>query len=92
VQSNYHVARIVLGLTGERGINAAFVDIPLRLRDPHGLAVLAAILTSTPGTVWANLSDDGSVLTVHVLDLTDEEIWKEMVRHRYESLLLEIFE
>jgi multicomponent K+:H+ antiporter subunit E len=92
LQSNYHVARIVLGLTGGRGINAAFVDIPLRLRDPHGLAVLAAILTSTPGTVWANLSDDGTVLTVHVLDLTDEETWKDMVRNRYESLLLEIFE
>jgi multicomponent K+:H+ antiporter subunit E len=42
--------------------------------------------------VWANLPEDGSVLTVHVLDLTDEETWKQMVRHRYESLLLEIFE
>jgi multicomponent K+:H+ antiporter subunit E len=92
LRSNYNVARIVLGLTGGREINSAFVDIPLRLRDPHGLATLAAIVTSTPGTVWANLSEDSATLTLHVLDLTDEETWKNMIKNRYESLLMEIFE
>jgi multicomponent K+:H+ antiporter subunit E len=90
--SNYHVARIVLGLTGGRKIASGFVDIPLKLRDPHGLATLAAIVTSTPGTVWANLSDDGTVLTLHVLDLTDEQAWRDIIKQRYETLLLEIFE
>jgi multicomponent K+:H+ antiporter subunit E len=92
LRSNYNVARIVLGLTGGREINSAFVDVPLRLRDPHGLATLAAIVTSTPGTVWANLSEDSATLTLHVLDLTDEETWKNMIKNRYESLLMEIFE
>lgn len=92
LRSNYNVARIVIGLTGGRGINSAFVDIPLQLRDPHGLATLAAIVTSTPGTVWANLAEDGATLTLHVLDLTDEETWKNMIKNRYESLLMEIFE
>jgi multicomponent K+:H+ antiporter subunit E len=92
LRSNYNVARIVLGLTGGREINSGFVEIPLTLRDPHGLAVLAAIVTSTPGTVWANLSDDGAMLTLHVLDLIDEETWRSMVKLRYESLLMEIFE
>lgn len=92
LRSNYHVARIVLGLTGGREINSTFVDVPLRLRDPHGLATLAAIVTSTPGTVWANLSEDSTTLTLHVLDLTDEETWKNMIKNRYENLLMEIFE
>jgi multicomponent K+:H+ antiporter subunit E len=92
LKSNYHVARIVLGLTGGRVINSGFVEIPLRLRDPHGLATLAAIVTSTPGTVWTSLSEDGSTLTLHVLDLTEEETWRNIVRQRYESLLMEIFE
>jgi multicomponent K+:H+ antiporter subunit E len=92
VRSNYAVARIVLGLTGGREIHSAFVDIPLDMRDPHGLAVLAAIVTSTPGTVWANLSVDGTTLTLHVLDLRDESAWIDTIKQRYEKLLMEIFE
>jgi multicomponent K+:H+ antiporter subunit E len=92
LRSNYHVARIVLGLTGGREIRSGFVDIPLQVRDPHALATLAAIVTSTPGTVWANLSDDSAVLTLHVLDLVDEEAWRAVIKQRYESLLMEIFE
>jgi multicomponent K+:H+ antiporter subunit E len=90
--SNYHVARIVLGLTDGRKIASGFVEIPLKLRDPHALATLAAIVTSTPGTVWANLSEDGATLTLHVLDLTDEQAWRDIIKQRYETLLLEIFE
>lgn len=92
LMSNYNVARIVLGLTGGREITSGFVEIPMKLRDPHGLATLAAIVTSTPGTVWANLSEDGATLTLHVLDLTDEEAWRDIIKQRYETLLMEIFE
>jgi multicomponent K+:H+ antiporter subunit E len=92
LKSNYNVARIVLGLTGGRTITSGFVDIPLQMRDPHGLATLAAIVTSTPGTVWADLSEDGATLTLHVLDLTEEQLWIDTIKQRYESLLMEIFE
>jgi multicomponent K+:H+ antiporter subunit E len=92
LRSNYHVARIVLGLGRRRELRSGFVDIPLDLRDPHGLATLAAIVTSTPGTVWADLSEDGATLTLHVLDLTDEQIWIDTIKQRYERLLMEIFE
>jgi multicomponent K+:H+ antiporter subunit E len=92
LRSNYNVARIVLGITGKREIRSGFIDIPLDLRDPHGLATLAAIVTSTPGTVWTNLSDDGAILTLHVLDLTEHQVWIDTIKGRYESLLKEIFE
>jgi len=92
VRSNIGVARIVLGLVGSRKVRSGFLDIPLDLRDEHGLAVLAAILTSTPGTVWAGLSTDGSTLTLHVLDLKDEREWIDFIKHRYERPLMRIFE
>jgi multicomponent K+:H+ antiporter subunit E len=92
VRSNFQVARIVLGLTGSRRVNPSFLDIPLALKDPHGLAVLAVILTSTPGTVWVALSPDGSWLRIHVLDLVDEQYWVRHIKERYESRLLRIFE
>jgi multicomponent K+:H+ antiporter subunit E len=92
LRSNVAVARIVLGLTGGRAVRSGFVEVPLTVRDPHALAVLAAIMTATPGTVWADLSPDDSVLTVHVLDLRDPQALRDLVRHRYEGLLREIFE
>src|SRR3546814_11639671 len=67
-----------------------FVKIPLTLRDPHGLAALACIVTYTPGTVWAGLSEHDDALTLHVLDLTDEAHWIRLIVQRYERPLKEI--
>lgn len=92
VRSNIAVARIVLGLAGKRRIRSGFLDIPLDMRDPHGLAVLATIITSTPGTVWVGLTPDGSRLTLHVLDLKDEAEWIRLIKERYERRLMRIFE
>lgn len=90
IRSNIGVARIVLGLHGNRQINTSFVDIPLNLRDPHGLAVLSMIVTSTPGTVWVGFSR--GVLTLHVLDLRDDHEWITFIKERYERPLMRIFE
>lgn len=92
VRSNVGVARIVLGLVRDRQVRAGFVKIPLELRDPHGLAVLAGILTSTPGTVWVDHDLETNVLTLHVLDLREEAEWIAWVKDPYERLLREIFE
>lgn len=92
VRSNLHVAGIVLGLSGRRRIVSGFLDIPLELRDPHGLAALAVILTSTPGTVWVELSPEGDLLRIHVLDLVDEQYWVRHIKDRYERPLRRIFE
>jgi len=73
-------------------IASAFVQVPLDLRDPNALAVLAMILCLTPGTAWAELSLDRSVLTIHVFDLEDEAAFIAEVKTRYERPLMEIFE
>lgn len=92
VKSNIAVGRIVLGLVRDREIRPGFLDIPLELRDPHGLAALAAIITATPGTIWAGQSDDGTRLTLHVLDLDDEQRWIAYIKERFEAPLRRIFE
>lgn len=92
VRSNIGVARVVLGLTGSRTVYSRFLDIPLDLRDPHALAVLSAIVTSTPGTSWAGMSPDGARLTLHVLDLQVEAYWIRTIKERYERPLMGIFE
>jgi multicomponent K+:H+ antiporter subunit E len=90
VCSNLAVLRIVSGLRG-RGRTAGFLAIPLQLRDPRGLAVLAAIVTATPGTSWAHHDAAANVLTLHVLDLADDENWVRQFKDRYERRLMEIF-
>lgn len=92
VKSNIAVGRIVLGLVRDREIRSGFLDIPLELRDPHGLAALATIITATPGTIWAGQSDDGTRLTLHVLDLDDEQRWIAYIKQRFEAPLRRIFE
>jgi multicomponent K+:H+ antiporter subunit E len=92
VTNNVSVARIVLGTARLRNIRPGFLRIPLDLRDPHGLAALALIVTATPGTVWAGLSPDGDTLTLHVLDLDDEAGLIKLIKHRYEQPLMRIFE
>ncbi len=92
IRSNIAVGRIVLGLTGGRAVKSEFLDIPLDMRDPHGLAALAMILTATPGTVWSGLANDSSMLRLHVLDLQNPDQWIRTIKQRYEKPLMEIFE
>lgn len=92
IRSNFAVGRIVLGLVRDRRIRSGFMEIPLDLRDPHGLAVLAMIITSTPGAVWVGLGVGGATLKLHILDLKDEEGWIRLVKKRYEKPLLEVFQ
>lgn len=91
IRSNIAVARIILSL-GHRRQTSGFITIPLDLRDPYGLAVLACIITSTPGTIWVNFDSAKGMLTIHVLDLIDENAWIGTIKRRYEQLLLEIFQ
>lgn len=92
IRSNIGVARVILGLVGERDIRSGFMNIPLDMRDPHALGALAMIITATPGTVWVELSKDKSTLTIHVLDLVDESEWIHRIKQRYERPLMEVFE
>lgn len=91
LRSNIAVARIIVG-GAHHDRTAGFVAIPLELSNPPGLAILALIITSTPGTLWAQHDPARGRLTLHVLDLVDEADWIDLVKGRYEPLLMEIFE
>ncbi len=90
-RSNIAVVRLLLR-SGNRRHPSGFVHIPLALRDPNGLAVLAMIVCLTPGTAWAELSLDRSILLLHVLELDDAEAIASFIKQRYERPLMEIFE
>ena len=91
VRSNIAVARIVL-VPGQRKRVSGFVRVPLDIRNRYGLTTLACIITATPGTIWVQFDRNTGRLLVHVLDLIDEEEWIRLIKHRYERMLMEIFE
>jgi len=89
--SNFQVVRFLL-FPSLRKHKAAFVHIPLELRDPNALAVLAMITCITPGTAWAEISRDRSMLLMHVLEVDDHQAIIDHVKTKYERPLMEIFE
>lgn len=90
VRSNLAVAQILAGRRVDRV--SGFIHIPLDLKDRYGLAILAIIITSTPGTLWVEFDRGSGRLLVHVLDLVDEATWVRIMKDRYERPLMEIFE
>ena len=91
VKSNYDVAYIIL-FKERAQPTPGFLDIPIRLKDPHGLAALACIITYTPGTVWSGFNYRTQTLTLHILNLKDEQAWLDTIQKRYQDPLIEIFE
>jgi len=92
IRSNIAVAWLILtgGRNGQR--RSEFIEIPLDLRSQSALALLAIILTATPGTAWLEYKPVTGTLLLHVFDLVDEATWRDLIKNRYEALLVEIFE
>ncbi|PVZ13485.1 MULTISPECIES: Na+/H+ antiporter subunit E [unclassified Pseudomonas] len=88
LHSNLQVAVQVLR---RRPPASAWVEVPLQLRSPQGLAVLAVISCAVPGTVWCKLSRERDHLLIHVLSLDDEKRFITDFKAHYEQPLLEIF-
>ncbi len=91
VIANITVARIIL-FKRDADRQPAFVSIPLELRTPEAITVLAGTITMTPGTVSCDLSAQGHNLLVHCLDAPNPEDVRDEIKHRYERRLKEIFE
>lgn len=90
IRSN--LAMLVLLLNPRAKPTAGFIEMELELTNRFGLAVLACLLTATPGSAWLEYDGEKSTVLIHVFDLKDEAEWVTTVKTRYESLLLEIFE
>ncbi len=91
VIANITVARIIL-FKRDADRHPNWVCIPLELRTPEAITVLAGTITMTPGTVSCDLSAQGHNLLVHCLDAEDPDAVRDQIKHRYERRLKEIFE
>lgn len=90
VVANLQVAWIVLSVPNSR-LKPTWIVVPLALKHPEAITVLAGTITLTPGTVSADLSSEGNSLLVHVLHTDDPDAVRDDIKNRYERRLLEIF-
>ncbi len=91
VVANVQVAMIILFMPEARR-RPAWVDIPMELRSPEAITVLAGTITMTPGTLSSDLSADGHAILVHCLHAPDPDAVRAEIKRRYERRLKEIFE
>ena len=90
LMSNIAVAKLVLGPMSRP--QPAWVAVPLTLTHPTAISLLAAIITTTPGTVSCTVDEEQHVILVHALDCSDPAQMAIDIKDRYEVLLLAIFE
>lgn len=89
VVANVTVALQVLG--PERKLQPGFVWMPLSMTNIHGISALASVITLTPGTVSAELSEDRSHLLIHYLNADDPDALVALIKSRYEAPLHKVF-
>jgi len=81
----------VLILRGPSHLRAGFVRMTYGELDEAGAAVLAALVTLTPGTTTVDLDPQRRELLLHVLDLRRAEATVAAIRRDFEQPLLLLF-
>ena len=89
--ANIQVARIILFMPRDQ-IRSAWVAIPVELRSPEAITLLAGTITMTPGTVTADMTADGRTLLIHSLHAPDPDAVRDDIKARYEARLKRIFD
>ena len=89
--ANIEVAKIVLFMPRDR-IQSRFIRVPIELKSPEAIAILAGTITMTPGTVTADMTADGTALLIHSLHAPDPDAIRDDIKSRYEARLKRIFE
>jgi multicomponent K+:H+ antiporter subunit E len=90
VLANFAVARLVL--SPRLSIQPGWVSVPLSVSHPTAIVLLAAIITTTPGTVSCRVDERRRRILVHALDMDDADALSNEIRTRYEAPLKAIFE
>lgn len=87
--ANIVVAKLIL--SNKNNLQPKFITIDLDITHPLGIGILANTVALTPGTVSCDLVDNRHQLLVHALHIEDPQAVISEIKHRYETLLMEVF-
>lgn len=89
VLSNLTMAAEVLAPRPRR--RPGVVAVPLDAETDLEIAVLACLITLTPGTLSLGVSDDRRTLYVHAMFIEDPDALRESIKSGFERRVLELF-
>ncbi len=89
VAANLKVAAAVIAPAGR--VRPAIVAVPLSVDRDEEIALLAGLITLTPGTLSLDLSPDRRTLYVHAMAVTSPDDLRHEIREGFERRILEVF-
>lgn len=72
-------------------IKPGIVAVPIEVKNPWEITILASLITMTPGTLTLDLSDDNRTLYVHAMNVPDTEKLITKIKQDFEARILEVF-
>lgn len=90
VKSNIAVAKIVLFMPKSQ-LKPAWISVPLDIREPEAITMLASAITLTPGTLSCDVSAERKALLVNCLHAPDPDAVRDEIKSRYEARLRRAF-
>lgn len=88
VLSNLRVAYDVI--TPSYNMRPAVLAIPLDVKTPIEITLLANLITLTPGTLSLDISDDRKVLYVHAMFVRDPQEVRDSIKNGFERRVIEL--
>ena len=80
---------VVLNVINPHRIShSAIVEVPLDVKSDLGIALLANMVTLTPGTTTLHISDDKTRLYAHVMNYSDSFV--DDIKGGFEKLILKV--
>ncbi|MBS9719861.1 Na+/H+ antiporter subunit E [Tianweitania sp. BSSL-BM11] len=84
--------RVLVLVTKPRmDVKPGIIVYPLRVQSDFQIALLANLITLTPGTLTVDVTDDRSRLIIHALDAVDPDAVRADIEQGFERLILEAF-
>ena len=90
--SALRVAAVVISPNLKSALRPAIIAFPLTVKSDAEIALLANMITLTPGTLTVDVAEDRSILYVHVLTLSTREQLIAEIAGGFELKVKEVFE
>jgi len=83
------VQDVVLNVVNPKRVSqSAIVEVPLDVKSDLGIALLANMITLTPGTTTLHVSEDKSHLYAHVMNYSDSVVSD--IKQRFECQIMKV--
>jgi multicomponent Na+:H+ antiporter subunit E len=90
--SAWRVAILVVSPNMKKRLAPSIIAYPLTVTSDVQITLLANLITLTPGTLSVDVSEDRSVLYIHVLEMHDREEIIASIKNGFEARIIEVFQ